>query len=347
MAAAGPVTVLPVVGIPEVAAGDDLGELVAAGLDRSGLQLLPGDIVVVSSKVASKALGLVASSEDRAAVVAGQTVRVVAERVSDGQVTRIVESAAGPVMAAAGVDASNVGGRGGVLLLPHDPDAVCRGLRESLTGRTGVAPVGVILSDTAGRPWRVGQTDFALGAAGVGVVDDLRGGLDADGRGLMVTARAVADEIAAAADLVKGKVSRVPVALVRGLAAQVSVEDGPGARSLVRTGAGDWFALGSHEAVRAALGVTPGTPRAVEVGLRPTAGNDHDAAVRRAVTAARLPLGDLAADVEVTGTGPLVVTGPDAVAVGMVAARLCVALAGEGLPTLLSVRAGSVEVVWS
>ena len=95
MAATAPVTVLPVVGIPEVAAGDDLGELVAAGLDRSGLQLLPGDIVVVSSKVASKALGLVASSEDRAAVVAGQTVRVVAERVSDGQVTRIVESAAG------------------------------------------------------------------------------------------------------------------------------------------------------------------------------------------------------------------------------------------------------------
>ena len=193
----------------------------------------------------------------------------------------------------------------------------------------------------------VGQTDFALGAAGVDVIDDLRGGVDADGRGLMVTARAVADEIAASADLVKGKVSRVPVALVRGLAAQVTVGDGPGARSLVRTGVATWFALGSHEAVRAASGGSRGRHGRSRWGLRPTAGDDLDAAVRRAVAAALPALGDLAADVAVTGTAPLVVTGPDAVVVGMVAARVCVALAGEGLPSHVNVQAGSVEVGWS
>ena len=166
-------------------------------------------MVVVSSKVASKALGLVAS--DRESAVAAATVRVVAERtMPDGRVTRVVESASGPVMAAAGVDASNTGGSDGVLLLPTDPDGVCASLLAALQRAFGVTRLGVVLSDTSGRPWREGQVDFALGAAGLTVLDDLRGAVDADGRPLAVTARAIADEVAAAADLVKGKVDAVP-----------------------------------------------------------------------------------------------------------------------------------------
>jgi len=213
----GPVTITPLTGMPEVRAGDDLAALVVAALDRCGLTLADGDILAVSSKVASKALGLTAPPTDKAAVIAAETVRVVAERLAGEHITRIVESAAGPVMAAAGVDASNTGGRDVLLLLPHDPDEVCRALAEALRRATGVDRVGVVLTDTAGRPWRTGQTDFALGADGVTVLDDLRGSVDADGRPLLVTARAIADELAAAADLVKGKTSAVPVALVRGL----------------------------------------------------------------------------------------------------------------------------------
>ena len=124
-----------------------------------------------------------------------------------------------------------------------------------------------MLSDTAGRPWRSGQTDFALGAAGVEVLDDLRGATDADGRALAVTSRAIADELAAAADLVKGKADAVPVALVRGAGAWVGSEDGAGAAALVRTGREDWFGYGHAEAVRASLGVEPGSPAADECGI--------------------------------------------------------------------------------
>jgi coenzyme F420-0:L-glutamate ligase/coenzyme F420-1:gamma-L-glutamate ligase len=155
-------------------------------------------------------------------------------------------------MAAAGVDASNTT-PGTVLTLPHDADEVARQLRRGLRA-LGLALHAVVISDTAGRAWRTGQTDFALGAAGLVVVDDLRGTTDTFGQQLEVTERAVADEIAAAADLVKGKASGTPVALVRGLSAFVTEDDGPGARSLVRT-ASDWFRHGHVEAVRLALGV--------------------------------------------------------------------------------------------
>jgi coenzyme F420-0:L-glutamate ligase/coenzyme F420-1:gamma-L-glutamate ligase len=159
---------------------------------------------------------------------------------------RIVENRLGIVAAAAGVDASNVPA-GTVLLLPEDPDASAARLRAALVERFGV-PVGVVVTDTLGRPWRLGQTDVAIGAAGIAVVDDLRGIPDAFGRTLDVTVVAIADEIAGMADLVKGKAEGRPVAVVRGLARFVTEAGGAGARSLVRTGPDDMFRRGSDEA---------------------------------------------------------------------------------------------------
>ncbi|MEP6856710.1 MAG: coenzyme F420-0:L-glutamate ligase, partial [Pedococcus sp.] len=208
------VSLIPLTGIPEVAVGDSLVQLLLDAATAVDISLTDGDVVVISSKIVSKALGLWADSTDPTVAVMSQTVRVVAERMTGDRITRIVQATAGPTMAAAGVDASNTGGRDDVLLLPADPDAEAEHLRVALLEATGLRRVGIVLSDTAGRPWRVGQTDFALGAAGVAVIDDLRGGVDADGRTLSVTTRAVADELAAAADLVKGKTDGIPAAVV-------------------------------------------------------------------------------------------------------------------------------------
>jgi coenzyme F420-0:L-glutamate ligase/coenzyme F420-1:gamma-L-glutamate ligase len=134
-----------------------------------------------------------------------------------------------------------------VLLLPEDPDASARALCAAWRHRFGF-DIGVVVSDTFGRPWREGQTDAAIGACGIRVVDDLRGSTDASGKPLVVTAAAVADEIAAAADLVKGKASSTPLAVVRGLAHLVGPLDLPGARSLVRSAENDMFRVGSAEA---------------------------------------------------------------------------------------------------
>lgn len=323
-------TITPVVGIPEVQSGDDLAALVASALTASGLTVHDGDVLVVSSKVASKALGLTASATDRDAVIAAESEWVVAERVSAGRLTRVVKARAGPVMAAAGVDASNTGDTDQLLLLPHDPDAVCRELHERLCRTFSVSRLGIILSDTAGRPWRTGQTDFALGAFGIEVVDDLRGDLDADGRRLEVTTRAVADEIAAAADLVKGKTEAVPVAHVRGLGHGV-VEpraDLPGARELVRTGPNDWFGHGRAESVRAALGVEPGSDLAEQIGIASTAEESLTTRLGRAVATAIHDLPEVGVDI---GRGEVVVSGEDALVVGVAAGRLGVALWGEWL----------------
>ncbi len=240
-------------GLPEVRPGDDLVELLAGVLGDLDLgpgpgttPLADGDVVVVTSKVVSKAEGRVVAAADREAAITAETVRVVATRAHAGGVTRIVENRLGLVMAAAGVDASNTP-EGTVLLLPVDPDASARALRAGLAARFGVR-VGVVVTDTAGRPWRQGQTDLAIGAAGLVVLDDLRGGTDTHGRRLDVTAVAVADEIAAATELVKAKTAGRPVAVVRGLAHLVTDDDGPGARSLVRTGPDDMFRLGTAEA---------------------------------------------------------------------------------------------------
>lgn len=324
-----PVTVTAVSGIPEVREGDDLATLLDAGLRHSGLELRDGDIVVLSSKVASKALGLVTDEADKDAVVASQTRAVVAERALEGRVTRVVRALAGPVMAAAGVDGSNTGDRGGWLLLPEDPDRVCRDLHAALTARHRVR-VGVVLSDTSGRPWRVGQTDFALGAHGLAVVEDLRGGHDADGRPLEVTTRAVADEIAAAADLVKGKAHRVPAAVVRGLATLVTGPEtrAEGAAQLVRTGPTDWFALGKVEAVRAALGVEPGSTDSKAVGIPPAAPGTVREAVRRAVAVALHAVPDGRADV---GDRSVRLGADGPYELGRLAARLEAALWAESL----------------
>ncbi len=227
-------------GMPEIAPGDDLATLIG---DAVG-PLEHGDILAVTSKIVSKAEGRIVAADDREAAITSQTVRLVATR---GR-TRIVENPLGLVLAAAGVDASNTP-LGTVLLLPEDPDASARALASTLRARFGV-DLAVVITDTLGRPWREGQTDAAIGAAGIRVLDDLRGSADAQGRPLEVTAAAVADEIAAAADLVKGKTSGCPVAVVRGLGHLVGPLDLPGARALVRAPADDLFRLGTDEAWR-------------------------------------------------------------------------------------------------
>jgi coenzyme F420-0:L-glutamate ligase/coenzyme F420-1:gamma-L-glutamate ligase len=322
-------SLIPLTGLPEVGDGDDLTSLLLDAVSAVGESLADGDVLVVSSKVVSKSLGLWADSADKGAAVASQTVRVVAERVAGERITRIVQAVAGPVMAAAGVDASNTGGRDAVLLLPGDPDAEADRLRVRLLEATGLTRLGVVLSDTAGRPWRFGQTDFALGAAGVQVVDDLRGGVDADGQPLSVTARAVGDELAAAADLVKGKASGIPAALVRGGASALPVR-GTGARALIRTGRADWFDHGRAEAVRAALGTSPGTPEAHEDGIAAVGPEDVVTRLRRAVSVALRGAPEAGVDV---GGSVLRVSAPTAYQLGVAVSRLQVAMWGEGLDT--------------
>jgi coenzyme F420-0:L-glutamate ligase / coenzyme F420-1:gamma-L-glutamate ligase len=339
------VTVIPVLGIGEVTAAADLAALFVDALAAAGSPLTAGDCLVVSSKVVSKSLGLTwhGTRED---AVSAATVRVVAERETGHGVTRVVEALAGPVMAAAGVDASNTGPGAELLLLPEDPDAEAARLRANLLELLELpsgTPLAVVLSDTAGRPWRGGLTDLAIGSAGLTVLEDLRGATDHDGRELHVTMRAVADEVAAAADLVKGKADGIPAALVRGLNPHWLGSDAAGARTLVRVGPGDWFALGHVEAVRAALGVEPGSQASHEVGIPSVAPDEAlGARVGRVVALALREVPGGSADVGVDdhrGTAQVSLGAPDDYDLGRLVVRAQVAAASEGLRVLSMTRA--------
>jgi coenzyme F420-0:L-glutamate ligase len=239
-------SVHPVPGLPEFDPGDDLAGAIAAAAPW----LADGDVVVVTSKVVSKVEGRlvhVERGEDREAArqraIDAESVRVVARRGP----LRIVETRHGWVVAAAGIDASNVPGDA-LVLLPEDADASARHLRQRLADLLGV-DVAVIVSDTFGRTWREGLTDVAVGAAGIAALEDFRGAVDRHGNTLETTQVAVVDELASAADLVKGKLAGVPVAVVRGLSLRRPAGEDPGTRPLVRLGPGDLFPYGSRDLV--------------------------------------------------------------------------------------------------
>ena len=244
---AAPIEILPVAGLPEFRPGDDLSAAVAAAAPW----LRDGDVVVVTSKVVSKCEGrLVPAPEDaeardelRRKLVDDEAVRVLARK---GR-TLITENRLGLIQAAAGVDGSNVG-RDELALLPVDPDASASALRAGLRERLGVA-VAVVITDTMGRAWRNGQIDAAIGAAGLAVLHSYSGAVDRYGNELVVTEIAIADEIAAAGDLVKGKLTAMPVAVVRGLPEHVVADNGTTARQLLRGGDEDLFWLGTAEAL--------------------------------------------------------------------------------------------------
>jgi coenzyme F420-0:L-glutamate ligase/coenzyme F420-1:gamma-L-glutamate ligase len=223
------VRIIPLLGLPELDAGDDLGALLAQATERAG-GLEAGDVVVVAQKAVSKVEGRVVDlsevqPSDRARELAGpggdpRHLEVILRESRDIVRSRpplvIAETHHGFVCASAGVDSSNAKGPETVVLLPLDPDASAARLRDRLRELTGIAP-GVIVSDSFGRAWRQGTTDVALGVAGVVALRDLRGTTDAVGYELRSTQIAVADEIAGAAELVIGKAAAIPAAIVRGL----------------------------------------------------------------------------------------------------------------------------------
>jgi coenzyme F420-0:L-glutamate ligase/coenzyme F420-1:gamma-L-glutamate ligase len=245
----GAVEIVPVIGLPEIRTGDPLGELIAAAAE-----FLAGDVLVIAQKVVSKAegrrrrLGDVEPSA-RAAGLAerlGKDPRLVelilaeSTRIVRSERVLIVETGSGLVCANAGIDSSNAGGADEVLLLPADPDASARRLRAEIAAACGARPA-VIVGDSFGRPWRVGQTEVAIGCAGLDPLDDWRGRTDRDGRELAATSIATADQLAAAADLVRDKASGIPAVRIRGFSHLVTDGDGPGAAALQRNPAEDLF----------------------------------------------------------------------------------------------------------
>jgi coenzyme F420-0:L-glutamate ligase / coenzyme F420-1:gamma-L-glutamate ligase len=251
----GPMQVVPVTGLPEVRSGDRLGEFITVALRAAGHELTAGDVLVVSQKIVSKAEGrtidLAEIEPTSRAIELGKRLEkdprlveaILRESRSIIRADRralIVETRSGLVCANAGIDASNVPGADRVTALPKDPDASARRIRRELRTAAGVAPA-VVVADSFGRPWRLGQAEVAIGCAGVVPIDDWRGRTDRDEGPLTATAVAVVDQLAGAADLARAKDEGVPVCLVRGLERFVIAEDGPGAASLRRPEREDLF----------------------------------------------------------------------------------------------------------
>lgn len=342
--------ILPVPGIGHVTEGDDLAALIAGAAEW----LRDGDVLVVTSKIVSKAEGRLvdvpADGPERLAerdrVLAGETARVVATRGA----TRIVQTHHGFVMASAGIDASNVD-KTRLVLLPVDPDASARALRAALRDRYGL-DVAVIVSDTMGRPWRNGLTDVALGVAGMPAIRDHRGEVDPYGNELHLTQMAVVDELAGAGELIKGKCDQVPVAVVRGYL-DATRDDDEGARTLVRDASLDLFSLGTAEARAAGLraaatladgtGPAPADPPAVERAIAAVAGVIAPGTVFTHVTdqevraglAASVPGWPATATGLVLGAAPTPVDRADLVRFGADLQRLRTALAAEGVGSTL------------
>ena len=234
---AGPVTLLPITGIPEIAPGTDLGTVIVEAATSSGIEMTDDDVLIVTHKIVSKAEGRILEvapddADARHMIAEMEAARIIRRRGG----LLIAETRHGFVCANAGVDASNLK-PGQVSLLPVDPDKSARRLRARVRQLTGHAPA-LIITDTFGRAWRVGQTNVAIGVAGMLPVMDYRGSVDHFGVELKVTTIAIADEIAAAAELVMGKADGVPAAVVRG----VRYRRGRGnARALVRQAQDDLF----------------------------------------------------------------------------------------------------------
>lgn len=244
-------TVVPVEIDQSFAPGDDLAAIVGSRLDAvrwpdGSTGIADGDIVVITSKVVAKVEGRIIQADGRDEAIREQTVRVVATKRTPRGLTTIAQTAHGLVMAAAGVDASNTD-KGTVVLLPEDPDASAAAIRASIEQRLGVR-IGLVITDTMGRPWRLGVADVAIGASGVCVLDDFTGRVDQYGNTLEMTVVAIADEIASAAELATGKLGGAPVAVVRGLGQHVEASS-PGAAAVVRPLEEDLFWLGTAEAL--------------------------------------------------------------------------------------------------
>ncbi len=250
-----PLLVEALPGMPEVSPGDDLAALIIAALARLSSPTAEGDIIAIAHKAVSKAEGRIRRLSEvtpgpRACALAAEHgkdpghVQVVLDesaalvRADAGRL--ICRTRHGFVCANAGVDASNAGGADTLVLLPLDPDRSARELRDALRAELGVAPA-VVVTDSFGRPWRIGQSEVAIGCAGLRALEDWRGRRDGDGRSLSATHVAIADEVAAAADLVRGKDSGEPAVRLRGLERHVSADDGLGASALVRAPEQDLF----------------------------------------------------------------------------------------------------------
>jgi coenzyme F420-0:L-glutamate ligase / coenzyme F420-1:gamma-L-glutamate ligase len=251
----GPLEVLPLPGLPEIDEGAPLGRRLVEAMAGAVIEARDGDVIAISQKIVSKAEGRLRALDtvepaERARGLAadlGKNPRLVQLILDESRAViraergvLIVETRGGWVCANAGIDASNVPGSGRVALLPVDPDASARRIRAEVRELTGAAPA-VVIADSFGRPWRLGQVEVAIGCAGLVALDDWRGRADREGRRMAATAPAIADEVAAAADLVRDKASGEPGALIRGLDRYVTGEDGPGAGALRRAQEKDLF----------------------------------------------------------------------------------------------------------